>query len=205
MDKTYYNRIKTGFESNSAKKIISTAKLLQKEYVPGFEEIIVNILETRYHTDKSWEVQSELIKLSGKEHIMSALPTIKGIVDKNIEFDMVTIQAATAYLRMARENASDVNPIISRFGNIGYSVGEGFLSCLGEDSMTPSVDNQNKLISYFYDFGNPLPPGHIDPRFGLAQAAQKWDTSEAKKFIEHCSLSLDSKLRNFAIKIIQNE
>lgn len=168
----------------------------------GFEEIIVNILENRYCTNKSWEVQSELIKLSGKESIMLALPIIKEIVVKNIEFDMVTIQAAIAYLRMTRENASDVNPIISMFGNIGYSVGEGFLSCLGEDLMTPPVSKQNQLISYFWNFGNPMPFGHIDPIFGLAQAAEKWGTPEAKKFIEHCSLSLDSKLRNFAIKII---
>lgn len=203
MDKTYYDKIKTGLESNYAKKIISAVKLLQKEYVSGFEEIIVHILENRYRTNKSWEVQSELIKLLGKECIMSALPIIKEIVTKNVEFDMVTIQAAMAYLRMTRENISDVSPIISMFGKIGYSVGEGFLSCLGEDLMIPSVDNQNKLISYFWDFGNPTPLGHIDPRFGLAQAAQKWKTPEAEKFIEHCSLSLDSKLSNFAMKIIQ--
>ncbi len=84
MDKTYYyNKIKAGLESNNAKKIISTAKLLQKEYVSGFEEIIVNILENGYCTNKSWEVQSELIKLSGKESIMLALPIIKEIVVKN--------------------------------------------------------------------------------------------------------------------------
>lgn len=44
---------------------------------------------------------------------MLALPIIKEIVVKNIEFDMVTIQAAIAYLRMTRENISNVNPIIS--------------------------------------------------------------------------------------------
>lgn len=103
MDKAYYNKIETGLVSNNAKKIINTAKLLQKEYVPGFEEIIVNILESRYRTNKSWEVQSELIKLSDKDCILSALPIIKEIVVKNIEFDMVTIQAAIAYLRMTRE------------------------------------------------------------------------------------------------------
>lgn len=61
---------------------------------------------------------------------------------------MVTIQAATAYLRMTRKDTSDVNPIISMFGHIGFSVGEGFLACLGTDLMVPPKSDQDKLITY---------------------------------------------------------
>ena len=89
MDKIYYERIKAGFESKSAGKIISTAKQLQKKYISGFEDTIVSILESRYRSNKSWEVQSELIKIIGKERINSALPLIKEIVAKNIDFDVV--------------------------------------------------------------------------------------------------------------------
>ena len=56
MDKIYYERIKAGFESKSAGKIISTAKQLQKKYISGFEDTIVSILESRYRSNKSWEV-----------------------------------------------------------------------------------------------------------------------------------------------------
>lgn len=202
MDKIYYERIKAGFESKSAGKIISTAKQLQKKYISGFEDTIVSILENRYRSNKSWEVQSELIKIIGKERIDSALPLIKEIVAKNIDFDMVTIQAATAYLRMTRKDTSDVNPIISMFGHIGFSVGEGFLACLGTDLMVPPKSDQDKLITYFRDFGNPLPLGHVDPRFGLVLAAENWNTPEAKEFIKRCSLSSDSKMSIYAKKVL---
>lgn len=48
--------------------------------------------------------------------------------------------------------------------------------------MTPPVSKQSQLISYFGDFGNPIPLGHIDPRFGLAQAAGKRGTPKTKKY-----------------------
>lgn len=196
----YYQKIKAALESNKAMKIISAAKQLQKKYIPEFEDILVDILEKRYHANKSWEVQAELISIIGKECIISALPIIKEIVNKNLDFDLVTNRAATAYLRISRKDLSDVNPIISMFGNIGYSVGEGFLTCLGTDLMVPTVSNQNLIISYFWDFGNPIPLGYVDPRYGLAQAAEKWNTPEAKSFLKHCLESSDSKLKNFALK-----
>lgn len=202
MDESYYNKIKESLESKNAKKITNAAKLLQRKYISGFEDIIVDILETRYHANKSWEVQSELIKIISKELIVSALPIIKEIVHKNLDHDMVTINAASAYLRLMRKDETDVSPIISMFGNIGFSVGEGLLSCLGEDLMIPPISDQNKLISYFWDFGNPVPLGYVDPRFGLAQAAKIWNTSNAKDFIKHCSLTQDSKLRIFALKCL---
>lgn len=86
MDKIYYDKIKAGLESKNAGKIISTAKQLQKKYISGFEDTIVSILESRYRSNKSWEVQSELIKIIGKERINPALPIIKEIIAKNMEF-----------------------------------------------------------------------------------------------------------------------
>lgn len=118
---------------------------------------------------------------------------------------MVTIQAATAYLRMTRKDTSDVNPIISMFGHIGFSVGEGFLACLGTDLMVPPKSDQDKLITYFRDFGNPLPLGLVDPRFGLVLAAENWNTPEAKEFIKRCSLSSDSKLSIYAKKVLARD
>ena len=50
---------------------------------------------------------------------------------------MVTMEAAAAYFRIVRLNMRDVSPIIKSFGNIGFSIGEGFLNVLGEDNMTP--------------------------------------------------------------------
>ena len=202
-DKTNLSNITLGLESNNASKILRTVKQLQKKYIPGFEDKLVNILVCRYRRKISWEVQSEIIKLIGKQCIIVGLPIIEEIVSVNLEHDMVTIQAAAAYLRLTRKNLSDVNPIISKFGHMSYSVGEGFLSCMGEDSMIPNVNDQNALIFYFWDFGNPLPIGYLDPRYGLAKAAANWGTLESYDFLRHCALSKDTKLQHFALKILK--
>ena len=202
-NKTILNNIILDLDSNNASKILRAVKQLQKKYISGAEDKLVSILISKYRHKISWEVQSEIIKLIGKQHIVAGLPIIEEIVALNLEHDMVTIQAAAAFLRLTRGNLSDVNPIISKFGHMSYSVGEGFLSCLGEDSMIPDIKDQNLLISYFWNFGNPLPLGHIDPRYGLAQAASKWGTLESMDFLRHCTLSNDTKLCHFALKTLK--
>lgn len=202
IDKTYLSNIELGLDSNNASKIIRAVKQLQKKYIPSLEDKLVSILVNKYKRRISWEVQSEIIKLIGKQCIVEGLPIIEEIVTKNLEHDMVTIQAASAYLRLTRKKLSDVSPIISRLGHIGYSVSEGFLSCMGEDAMIPSINDQNILISYFWDFGNPLPIGHVDPRYGLAKAAANWGTLRAMDFLRHCALSIDTRLQYFVLKIL---
>lgn len=63
--------------------------------------------------------------------MVKALPLLEQIVKKNMEHDMVTMEAAAAYFRIVRLNMRDVSPIIKSFGNIGFSIGEGFFKCFG--------------------------------------------------------------------------
>lgn len=60
---------------------------------------------------------------------------------------MVTMEAAAAYFRIVRLNMRDVSPIIKSFGNIGFSIGEGFLNVLGEDNMTPNIEEQELIMA----------------------------------------------------------
>lgn len=54
--------------------------------------------------------------------MVKALPLLEQIVKKNMEHDMVTMEAAAAaYFRIVRLNMRDVSPIIKSFGNIGFN------------------------------------------------------------------------------------
>lgn len=53
--------------------------------------------------------------------MVKALPLLEQIVKKNMEHDMVTMEAAVAYFRIVRLNMRDVSPIIKSFGNIGFN------------------------------------------------------------------------------------
>lgn len=107
--------------SKKAADLLKALKKLQRNYFPKFGNTVVDIFEERYKRNISWEVQVEAIKIIGKQHLVKALPLLEQIVKKNMEHDMVTMEAAAAYFRIVRLNMRDVSPIIKSFGNIGFN------------------------------------------------------------------------------------
>ena len=121
MDKTEtIVQLKKLLASKKAADLLNRIKKLQRNYFPEFGNTVVDIFEERYKRNISWEVQVEAIKIIGKQHLVKALPLLEQIVKKNMEHDMVTMEAA-AYFRIVRLNMRDVSPIIKSFGNIGFN------------------------------------------------------------------------------------
>lgn len=195
--KNMYNRIllEELLRSKKAGDILKAAKSLQRDYVIGLESVILEILKKRYNSGKSWEIQVELIKIIGRQKIITALPFLEHIVTKNVEHDMVTCEAASAYFRLMRRDLTDVSPIINRYNTMGYSLGEGFLNVLGEDDMLPSRSNQDSIISHFWSFGDDRAKGFLDPRYGLIKACLNWDASLVPSFLEFCKKSTDHRVQ----------
>lgn len=121
MDKTEtIVQLKKLLASKKAADLLKALKKLQRNYFLEFGNTVVDIFEERYKRNISWEVQVEAIKIIGKQHLVKALPLLEQIVKKNMEHDMVTMEAA-AYFRIVRLNMRDVSPIIKSFGNIGFN------------------------------------------------------------------------------------
>lgn len=194
-------KIEFQLSSKKATEIIKAAKYLQKNPLEEFEDLIVDVLKSRYESKQSWEVQVNLIKVIGIMKIQKAIPFLEEIVDKNEEYDTVTNTAASIYFRLVRKNMEDISPIKSRYDILKLSVADGMLNVLGEDKMIPTEEDQESLISYFWDFGINRPRGILDPRFGLVLACSNWHVPCVKSFLEHCSYSNDSKLTE-RVKIV---
>lgn len=202
MDKTEtIVQLKKLLASKKAADLLKALKKLQRNYFPEFGNTVVDIFEERYKRNISWEVQVEAIKITGKQHLIKALPLLEQIVKKNMEHDMVTMEAAAAYFRIVRLNMRDVSPIIKSFGNIGFSIGEGFLNVLGEDNMTPNIEEQELIILYFWHFGENVDKGILDPKFGLVKACLKWQAPSVSSFIEYCLTIKDSRISSLLKKI----
>ncbi len=184
----------TLFASRKATDLLRALKILQRNYLPKFENKVVEIFKERYKRNMSWELQVEAIKIIGKQHLVKALPLLEQIVKKNMEHDMVTMEAAAAYFRIVRLNLSDVSPIIKSFGNIGFSIGEGFLNVLGEDNMIPCIEEQELIIQHFWHFGENVEKGILDPKYGLVQACLKWQAPSVSSFIEYCFTIKDPRI-----------
>ena len=192
--------LKNLLASRKVADLLSALKKLQRNYFPEFGNKVVDILEDRYRRNVSWEVQVEAIKIIGKQHLVKALPLLEQIVNKNMEHDMVTMQTAAAYFRIVRLNMRDVSPIIKSFGNIGFSLGEGFLNVLGEDNMIPNIEEQELLIQHFWHFGENVDKGILDPRFGLVKACLKWQAPSVSSFIEYCRTIKDPRISSLLKK-----
>lgn len=187
-------KIKSQLSGKKAGEIIKAAKYLQKNPIEGIDDLIVGVLRSRYESNQSWEAQANLIKAIEAMKIEKAVPFLEEIVNKNEEYDTVTNAAASAYFRLIRKDLKDVTPIKSRYGILKLSVGDGMLNVLGEDKMIPPEEDQESLISYFWDFGSDRPRGVLDPRFGLVLACANWHAPGVKGFLQHCSRANDSKL-----------
>ena len=91
---------------------------------------------------------------------------------------MVTMEAAAAYFRIVRLNMRDVSPIIKSFGNIGFSIGEGFLNVLGEDNMTPNIEEQELIILHFWHFGENVDKRNIRSKIRISKSLPKMASSQ---------------------------
>lgn len=188
------NEIEILLSSSKSSDNTKAAKILQKKYIRGYEELILKCLTYRYENNISWETQLELLKVIGNNKIKECLPIVTKIVDNNIDYDAVTIVAASAYLRLNRKNTHDVSAIINKYGEIGFSVGEGFLDVLGDDMVVPDIKAQQSILSYFLHFGEIRHRGLPDPRYGLVKACFKWDKLLTNELFEVCKKSTDARI-----------
>jgi HEAT repeat protein len=139
---------------------------------------------------RTWETQTEMILALGKIDYKKALPDIKAIIDKNEPHDMLTIASARSYVRLARKDLSDAEPVIEllKFGNLSVMVGA--TEILTYDDMTPAEAEIKTIISIMDSKKEEdiSVRGLADPREYLLCAMSKWKnpTSEIyiKRFLE---------------------
>ena len=80
------------------------AKLLQKDKNVGAEETVLKAFLIERTRKNSWETQVELIKAIGINEYRSSSNILEEIADKNEEYDMITIAAGTALIRLKRKD-----------------------------------------------------------------------------------------------------
>ncbi|HTO38301.1 MAG TPA: hypothetical protein VL021_07745 [Brumimicrobium sp.] len=191
-------QIQDFLESKLTGKIRKGALLLQKKPSPEFEQLVYSCLKKELDTNKSWETQSELIKAAGLCNYKSIIQLIMPIVDRNEEYDMVTISTGLTFFRLQRRDLKDIEPLRAKLSTIKYSLGYGMLDAIGYDRMLLAELDIKELISHFWDFGRNRPRGYVDPRYGLAAACAGWEPAIVKPFLQHCITTGDAPLKYVA-------
>lgn len=140
---------------------------------------------------RTWETQVEMAKALGLIGYREALENIKAICIENKPYDMLTIVAATTYVRLARATLSDASPVLELLKFANFSVAMGAFDTLGYDKMIPSQEQIREIVQHARKFG--YETGHGDPRYGVAIAAAGWKGDDVRTFLNECLKSKDEE------------
>lgn len=179
--------------------------LLQKNPSPEFEEKVCEILKKELITRKSWEAICALIKAAGINQYKKVIPILQPIIEENIDHDIITMAAGTAWFRLTRTDLKDIKPLKEKFASIKFSVGSGMLDALGYDRMMPEDQDVKEIIDRFWDFGVNAEPGFMDPRYGLAAACAGWNPAIVDPFLNHCLKAKDSSVSEVAASSLKRK
>jgi hypothetical protein len=156
------------------------------------ETEVLNIFLSIKNTPNEWELKSLIIMALGKLQCKSILPDIELIIKENLPKSAVTTSAASAYVRLKRENINDVQPIIEllKFGNIAVSYGA--LQVLWQDKTNPPLDKIDSIIKIIQYDRKSFFERHItvDPRQELLKAISVWSikNNSMQNFVDYCSM-----------------
>lgn len=195
-------------------ELLSSSKL--KEFRKGVEmslagcgdaacELILDRLKG-LNLERSWELATHGMKSLGLNSFAPAREFLSLTWREGEVHSMTSSSAATAYVRVAREDLKDARPVLEIIDHGGFSQVSGALDALGYDKMMPGEEDVQVLLEQCWDFGNDRPRGLTDPRYGLVAACAGWlELARVKEFLAHCMETGDAPVQHVAEKSIQGE
>jgi len=147
----------------------------------------------------NWMTMVELLRALAAQQCGSAADMVwQRFINGAEAHSMVSMAAATAYIRLSRKNLQDASAVLKLLEHPGYSVKEGALEALAYDRMIPDRTSQAKIIEMCFDMGSNRERGYTDPRYGLAAACAGWEPEVTERFLNHCIASDDAPLAHVA-------
>lgn len=182
------------------------AKLIGKNKITELGKPLWGAYQNEIKNPKAWEIQVEIIKSLGLIGFKESKEAFYKICKENKEHDMVTSSATKAYIRIARTNIQDVNPILDLLSFGKFEVVSSAFEVLGEDKMMPSL----KEIIFFLDYVSKSAivneKGYTDFRIGLVCACAGWKgIPEVSVFLNECVKEEESFFVKVAINALKGK
>lgn len=165
---------------------LKAAKTIGFNKNTALEDPLLNALQKELQNSRTWPTQMEMVLALGHLSSKKSLEIIKGIIEENKDFDMVTYAAAQSYVRIMRESLNDVRPVFELLNKGGFSLIDGCLNPLGYDRMMPNNEDIKRLLRLTWDIHKIKPKGYTDPRYGIAAACAGWNPELTHDFLQHC-------------------
>lgn len=182
------NVIKENLFSTRAKDRLKAAKQIGSQKINSLSDDLLKALVEELKNPDTWETQSAMITSLGILEADEAMPYISAICEKNIDKDMVTSQAAKAYVRIKRKDLSDISPVIDLLDFGKYAVLDGAFRAIGEDQMHFTDEEIKYLINFVKKIPIKKEKGFMDIRYGIALACIGWNKNldVVQNFLNDC-------------------
>lgn len=194
--------VKRELQDKSSAKRRSAAKKIGKSLINQLGPDLFNAYLNERKDPRTWETQVEMIKALGRLRYHELLPYVEEIVRKDIEFDMITIQAATAFVKLKFTSTKDVSFITELIKNHRYSVQLGSLYAVFYENIKPDPTEMHRMINAVLNSYHPESKGHFDTRRILAIILSTWPKDISHPVLESLrqvnsiqSIVIDSALK----------
>jgi hypothetical protein len=185
------DEVKDKLLSKKSADRLNATKRISKERIIELADQLFTAYTKEKQDKRTWEPQSEMVKALGVLDYKPALLDIERIVRQNIPHDMITMNAATAFVQLKRKDIYDAQPVLELLNFGSTSVIAGALRALAIDKMLPPKNEIEEILKISWDINKHKDRvGHefglIDPRIYLAVACAGWDLELTKDFLNHC-------------------
>ena len=190
IDKMDTTELRTTIQNGKTAELKKAVKFAVKNNLQEVGEDIYQVFLKIKGKQNKWALQVELIKALDALEFKDVADDLKQLIHEDKPHDMVTIAAATAYVRLTREDQNDISGVIALLDK-GISVITGALKTLAMEPSTPDVASVNIILSKTESI-NKHPQrigrefGLIDPRLYVAIAANYWESENKERYLKHC-------------------
>ena len=167
------------------------AKYIGKHNLVAFAEQVHEAYVKEKRDERTWETQAAMINTLGLLDHKPAKNDIEQVFRQSGELHTTAIEAATAYIRLARKSINDSQPVLELLALDNYAVLTGVSLSLAIDKMLPDREAIELILKCYWNSNKHKDRigkeyGIMDARQYVAIACANWDVSLTADFLNHC-------------------
>lgn len=177
------DKISEDLDKGNSKQRKSSIRKIGKFLINELSEQLLNSYVTLKKTAKNWEIQSEMIKSLGLIKEVGLLPYLEKIIEENLEEDLITFEAAKAFIRIKSKDEQETKENIFKLLDIGgKSIKDGAVAVLAHEKL--QLEEREMLLLVDIVDNDEVFDDDLDYREYLISAMSTWPKKIALPFFE---------------------
>lgn len=177
------DKISEDLDKGNSKQRKSSVRKIGKFLINELSEQLLNSYIALKKTAKNREIQSEMIKSLGLIKEVGLLPYLEKIIEENLEEDLITFEAAKAFIRIKSKDKQETKENIFKLLDIGgKSIKDGAVAVLAHEKL--QLEEREMLLLVDIVDNDEVFDDDLDYREYLISAMSTWPKKIALPFFE---------------------